>query len=213
MPCILKRRLHVARAPPAWRTGYPVAPLRIKIWSRVLTLGTAVLPRALRWALAWVIINGIVLAGADVDGEPQLVGLLRVLAAAGVIKQDADDASLIGPGPAWRAYAGELRGRARPCLADFVGVLLELRFLRAVECPICLCASCWQGCSDSMTLVSRLADIKDEFPDMGFATKAAILLAHGVPATYYYEVPDPEACRIHGINVLFWATVRSIFDE
>ena len=35
----------------------------------------------------------------------------------------------------------------------------------------------------------------------------------GRPGTYHYEAPDPEACRIHGLNVLFWATVRAIFDE
>ncbi|KAH8057930.1 serine/threonine kinase [Aureococcus anophagefferens] len=187
----------------------------IKIWSRVLTLGgDTVLPRALRWALAVVMLDKIDLAGEEVDGEPQLVGLLRVLAAAGIVEQDPDDASVIGPGPAWREYAGELNGNARlPQLADFVGILMEMRLLRGVPCPGCLCASCHQGVNDVMTLVARLPAIKAAFPELGFKSEAEILKAHGVPATYSYEPADSEKYPTMPLNVLSFVTQRKIFGE
>ncbi|KAH8048887.1 serine/threonine kinase [Aureococcus anophagefferens] len=183
----------------------------IKIWSRVLTLGgDTVLPRALRWALAVVMLDKIDLAGEEVDGEPQLVGLLRVLAAAGIVEQDPDDASVIGPGPAWREYAGELNGNARlPQLADFVGILMEMRLLRGVPCPGCLCASCHQGVNDDDARREAPA-IKAAFPELGFKSEAEILKAHGVPATYSYEPADSEKYPTMPLNVLSFVTQRKI---
>ena len=111
-------------------------------------------------------------------------------------------------GPAWRAYAGELRSNANPCLADFVGVLLELRFLIDET-----------QAEDGDDRADRDVPwpFKDQGPVPGHGLRdqggRAILLAHGVPETYHYEAPDPEASRIHGLSVLFWATVRAIFDE
>ena len=122
MPCILKRRLHVARAPPAWRTGYPVAPLRIKIWSRVLTLGKTVLPRAIRWVLAHVMASAITLAAAPLDDESPLVGLLRVLADAGIIEIELNHEKTAVAARARAAEAREPREvSAKLDAADLVG--------------------------------------------------------------------------------------------
>ena len=60
------------------------------------------------------------------------------------------------PGSAWLEYVKLAGNHVRPCLAVFVSVLLECRFLLAIPCPIALCASCWNGISDTMT-ACRLA--------------------------------------------------------
>ena len=100
------------------------APRTPKVWSRrgILTLGEKAIPRAIRWVLGHVMKNEITLAAAPLDDESPLVGLLRVLADAGIIEIELNHEKTAVAARARAAEAREPREvSAKLDAADLVG--------------------------------------------------------------------------------------------